>query len=625
MGAPDINSLQRMEFDLSKLSRFPVVSIDTETTGLYWYRDNVFGIALAGYDPEQGVMMSGYFDIREQPRMVKNIQSEVKKAKRIVNHNIKFDYMMLQETGIILPEDRIECTSVRAAAIFEHEQSYSLDYLADKYIGMGKYGDIYGELAAMFGGKADRSTQAKNFHRAPVELMRKYAVPDAELACLLWQWQEGEIEKQDLHRVWDLERRLLPVLLRIEKRGVRVDMERTESARHDIEQLISRNQKELDKAAGKPLNANSPKQMRELFGTYKGEDGVWRTKVGDMALEATDSGNPSIDADALRSLAERGHNIAKLALDLRKSTKALSFLKDHIAGHEVGGRVYPNYNQMKGDNDLGTGTGRFSINDPAMQQIPSRDVEIARIVRACFIPEDNHDWVCADWEQFEYRWFAHYANDPNILAQYEKDPSTDFHQVVADMTGIPRKPRFAGDANAKQINLGMVFGMGEGTLAMEMGLPFTTDSRGYRQAGPEAKEVFAKYHSQIPGVKKLLQEASSIAKNRGYVMTKMYRHIRFPGGKFTHKAGGLIFQGTSADCMKQKMIEMDIISRQTGYDMLLSVHDELDFSVPKELTPVAMKEITECLQAFREGDAIHCRVPILSDVTAAENWFEASK
>lgn len=616
----------KIEFNLSRLGDFPIVSIDSETTGLYWYRDSVFGIAVAGYDPDTNSMMSGYFDIRDRANMVKYLQRELDRAKRVVNHNIKFDYMHLSSTaGVLLPTDKIECTSVRAALINEHEESFSLDSLSKKHLGREKYSDIYGELAAMFGGKADRDTQIKNLSRAPSEMAGKYATPDAELACLLWAWQEKEIERQGLQKVWGLEKELLPVLLDIEKRGVRVDLDRTSKARDDIEKLISANQHKLNKAAGGEVNPNSPKQMRELFGAYKDESGVWRTKVGNMALEETDSGNPSIGADALRSLAEAGHEIAQMVYGLRKSTKARQFLKDHIMGHELNGRVYPNYNQTRGDNDLGTGTGRFSINDPALQQIPSRDVDIASIVRACFIPEDGHKWVCADWEQFEFRWFAHYTNDRNILKVYEEDPSADFHQVVADMTGIPRKPRFAGDANAKQINLGMVFGMGEGTLAMEMGLPFTTDNRGYRRAGPEAKEVFVKYHSQIPGVKKLLQEASSIAKNRGYVMTKMGRHIRFPGGKFTHKAGGLIFQGTSADCMKVKMIEMHKISKETGYDMLLSVHDEQDFSCPNELVEVAEKQITECLQGFKENDTIHCRVPILSDVTSAENWWEASK
>lgn len=619
---------KRIPFDLSKLGDFPLVAPDTETTGLHWYRDTVFGIALAGYDPDQGIMMSGYFDVRDNKHVVKAIGKELGRAKRIVNHNMKFDALMLAEScNIILPDDKLECTSVRAALINEWEQSFNLDALGTKYVGAGKYTDIYQELADLFGGKADKSIQMKNLHRAPAEMVAKYATPDPEIALLLWAWQEKEIEKQELQKVWDLERRLMPVLLDIEKRGVRVDIKRTVKAQDDIERLIETSQYKLNKAAGKAVNPNSPKQMRELFGTSKGEDGIWRTKIGNMPLEETDSGNPSIDADALRSLSEKGHEMATLVYNLRKSTKARQFLANHIMGHELNGRVFPNYNQTRGDNELGTGTGRFSIDDPALQQIPSRDIEVAEIVRACFLPEIGEDWLSMDYAQFEFRWFAHYTNDQRILQVYADNPSADFHQVVADMTGIPRKPRFAGDANSKQINLGMVFGMGEGTLAMEMGLPFTTDGRGYRQAGPEAKEVFVKYHSEIPGVKKLLNEASSIARSRGHVMTKMGRHLRFPGGKYTHKAGGLIFQGTSADCMKVKMVEAHERYKGTGARMLLSVHDELNFSVPMELrTEEFDRDIQQWYTRFDGVETpIHCRVPIQCEAAYGPNWWEACK
>lgn len=622
-----IPAYNKIPFDVSKLGSFPIMSLDVETTGIHWYRDSVFGIAMGALDPDTHTMMSGYVDVRDNPRMLEHIKKEAARAKKIVNHNIKFDALMLGESSkILLPVDRMECTSVRAALINEHEQSFGLDALGTKYLGVGKYTDIYAELAEMFGGKPTKEVQMKNLHRAPAHLAGKYATPDVELAMMLWVWQEEEIKRQGLEQVWNLERNLMPVLLDLERRGVRVDVEKTQSALLDTNKLISSSQHKLNKAAGREVNPNSPKQMRELFGAYKADDGTWRTKVGDMILEETEAGNPSIGADALRNLAERGHDMAQLVYQLRKSTKALQFLKDHILGHELNGRVYPNYNQTRGENELGTGTGRFSINDPALQQIPSRDREIASIVRACFIPEDGHDWVCSDWAQFEFRWFAHYTNDARILNVYRNDPDADFHQVVSDMTGIPRKPRFAGDANSKQINLGMVFGMGEGRLAAEMGLPYEVDTRGWLRAGPEAKEVFTKYHGEIPGVRALLDQASSIARSRGYVKTAMGRHIRFPGGQFTHKAGGLIFQGTSADCMKVKMIEMHKISKEVGFDMLLSVHDEQDFSVPKDLTPRATEVIRDCVENFNEGQCeIVCRVPIKSSIGVGPNWWVASK
>lgn len=614
-----------MELNLSRLSEYPLVSIDCETTGLHWYEDKAFGIAVAAHDGER--IASGYFDIRERPAIVTALKAQLPRVKRLVNHNMKFDAHFLLNLGIKVPFDRLECTSVRAALIDEHEPSFSLDSLGLKYAGQGKATGVYEELAAMFGGKPTREAQMKNLHRAPAKLAAKYATPDPEIAINLWLWQEEEIKRQGLEQVWGLERQLMPVLIDMEREGVRIDEELTRKSLAKMDSLIKRNQWNLEKAVGRSFNANSPPQVKALFDPKKREDGRWW--IGTTQLETTDTGGPSVGAEALRDLEEKGNSFAGLILAVRKSSKARQFLEKHILGHLVGDRVYPNYNQTRGDNELGTGTGRFSVDDPALQQIPSRDEDIASIVRACFIPDDGADWICADWEQFEFRWFAHYAQTPSLLRAYQEDPTKDFHQMVADLTGIPRKPRFAGDANAKQINLGLVFGMGQGKMAAEMGLPHTVERRNDKEwlaPGPEAMEVFDRYHAAIPGVKALLEQASSVARSRGYVQTVMGRHIRFPGGKFTHKAGGLVFQGTSADCMKQKMIELHPIAKREGFKMLLSVHDELNFSMPKNVAKRGAKITKHVLQTFDgEQCPIRCRVPILSSVASGPNWYEASK
>lgn len=615
--------------NLERLDEYPLVAVDVETDSLYWYRGKAFGIAIAAWDGER--THSGYWDIRTNARIVPLLADKVPKLRRLCNHNVKFDANFLANEGIMLPLDRIECTSVRAALINEHEHSFSLDALAKKYLKKSKV-DIYPELAAMFGGAPTREAQIKNLHRAPEEIAHKYAIEDPVLALELWMWQEEEIKRQGLERVWDLERKVTPILIQLERRGVRVDVDGAKEAVIDIDIDIDQAQAALNAVAGRDMNANSPKQMRELFKIRKEEADnprgfVWKTDSG-FELPQTETGEASLGKDTLVLMAERGDPRARQVLKLRKTIKAKSFLKDHILGHELNGRVYPNYNQTRGDNELGTGTGRFSINDPALQQIPARDVDIASIVRSKFIPEDGHDWVSADWAQFEFRWFAHYTKDPNVLKAYTDDPETDYHQIVSNLTGIPRKPRFAGDANAKQINLGLVFGMGKGKMAYEMGLDYSVrygdDGREWFIAGPKAEEVFDTYHNAIPGVAGLLAQASSIAKSRGYVQTIMGRHIRFPGGKYTHKAAGLVFQGTSADCMKQKMVELWPICEAHGAQMLLSVHDELDFSIPKDIRPAVAAEIKEVLETF-DRDPIKCRVPIRSSVDVGPNWFEASK
>lgn len=591
-----------------------VISVDCETTGLSWKKDKVFGFAVA--TPEQ----SWYFDIREQPGVIGWLNETCARSgvKRIVNHAVKFDWLFLTAAGCKIPLDKIECTIVRECLIDENQRSYSLDAVGSRRVGRQKYVEIYGRLAEMFGGPPTRSTQIKNLHRAPAGMVSEYARPDAEIALALWQWQEEEIERQELGQIWALERALTPVLIRMEQRGVRIDVRAAESALKRVGGEIRKCQGVLDVYSGTPrFNANSTPQVRRYFEPTK-RGNAWY--VGDIQVETTEGGNPSIGADQLRQIDDP---VAKAILQYRKLDKTRQFLEGHILGHQIGGWVYPNYNQTRGDNELGTRTGRLSVNEPALQQIPARDVEVGQIVRACFIPSGGREWLCADWEQFEFRWFAHYANSEPINRLYEENPDADFHKIVADLTGLPRSPRFAGDANAKQINLGLVFGMGDGKLAAEMGLPYTVErsakwGKDIFIPGPEAKDVFDRYHGAIPGVKALLQRASSIAKTRGYVRTACGRFIRFPNGQFTHKAAGLVFQGTSADCMKHKLIELDA----EGLDPMLSVHDEIDFNIEPGDTRTQAR-IKGILEDFT--GAIKCRIPIRAKLKAAKDWWAASK
>jgi DNA polymerase I-like protein with 3'-5' exonuclease and polymerase domains len=414
----------------------------------------------------------------------------------------------------------------------------------------------------------------------------------------------------------------------MEKRGVRVDIDEAETALVKLEKDTESRRHELNKLAGFEVNPNPSNSIKELF-KPKLVDGHWQLVDGTMA-EKTEAGAASIDADCLRRMK---HPAADLILRLRKMIRTKDvFLKGHILGHHDNGVIHANYNQTKSDNDKGTGTGRFSINDPALQQIHKRDIDIASVVRSMFIPPEGYDWTCNDWAQMDFRVFAHYVKNPKILAMYAEDPHTDFHKLCADITGLPRSPRFAGDANAKQINLGLVFGMGQGKLAAEMGLPYTieTDNRGkeWLKPGQQAIEVFNTYHSNIEGVKDMLDNATAVARSRGFVRTIMGRHIRFPKGMFTHKAGGLIFQGSAADALKVKIIQLDdyyeASKGEKGY-LCLNVHDEFDSITPQGRDDVRM-EVSRIVTDFHSEDQpIKFRVPIVTDQGFGANWWEACK
>lgn len=622
-----------------RLRDYQYLALDTETTGLQWWADKIFGVAISTPDGNDW-----YWDVRRNPEALEFLKREIPECKLIICHNAKFDWHMCREAGIIFPEKRIDDTMIRAALIDEHLMSYDLDSLGKKYLDVGKDSDIWEDLAQIFGGKPTKNAQIQNLPRAPASLAGRYAKIDTRVTLRLWEWQREEIDKQGLSEVVDLERRLLPVMVEMERGGVRVDIEAAEKAVKDIDRQAKTAQYQLNSLAGFEVNPNPSNSIKELFKPKKDENGNWVVRDGTI-VATTPAGAPSIDAEALRSMKDPA---AALILKLRKLIKTRdTFLKGHILGHHNYGFIHANYNQTKSDNDLGTGTGRLSVNSPALQQIHKRDADIASVVRALFLPDDpTHDWVCNDWAQMDFRVFAHYVNDPRILKMYEDNPDTDFHRLAADLTGLPRSPRFAGDPNAKQINLGLVFGMGQGKLAAEMGLPYTVEKqytglgcpeceeqtctkhvKEWTKPGPQAIEVFNKYHAAIPGVQDLLKNASSVAKSRGFVRTVMGRHIRFPRGQFTHKAGGLIFQGSAADALKVKLIELHeyLKSENCGARLLLNVHDEFDTSVPADRQDIK-DNISRIVTKFDGvGTPIKFRIPVRTDQGSGPNWWEASK
>lgn len=592
---------------------------DLETTGLKFWEDKAFALALSTPDGKD------YCLDLSNPLMVDWVVHELPKARALVNHNIKFDLHFLEDMGFRY-EGELHDTMVYAALLDEHLMKYDLDYLGNKYVGTGKDTDIYAELSKLFGGSPTKNVQAKNLHRAPWDLLSKYAIQDTRTTLKLFEYQRLKLAEEELEQVAGIEMQLLPVLMDMEHRGVRVDLDAAERAVTTITEDAGIKQQKLNRLAGFAVNPNPSGSIKQLFKPTQNEKGDWVLSDGTIAGK-TDAGAASIDADCLRRMQ---HPAAKMILDLRQMLKTRdTFLKGHILGHHHKGIVHANFNQTKSDNDLGTGTGRLSCNSPALQQIHKRNKAIAQVVRAVFIPDSGQDWNCRDWSQMDFRVFAHYVDSPRINALYAGNPDLDFHQMVADMTGLPRSMTAGIKGNAKQINLGLVFGMGEGKLAQEMGLPFTEEtSRGktYLRAGEEALAVFAQYHENVPGIKGLLSKAASVAKSRGFVKTILGRRIRFPGGQFTHKAGGLIFQGSAADALKVKIVEIARALKGTDARILINVHDEADTSMPKGAEGERLnKMVGEIYENFSGvGTPIKFNVPIRSSSGTGPNWWIAS-
>ncbi len=603
---------------LPSLSDYPYVAIDTETTGLDWKRERIFGIAVT--TPES----SHYFDIREEAHVIDWLRKEARHVQKVVNHNMKFDLHFLHNLGIELDPAICHCTMVRASLIHEHHRTYDLDSCAKRNLGWKKVDDIYQRLAELFGGAATRSVQAKNFHRAPVEIMRPYAIRDTDLAFKLFEWQEGEITRQGLHKVAQFEQRLFPQIFRMERHGIAVDVDMAERSSAILKKRAEQVNKELNDVAGFEVNPNPSGSIHQLFAAEKNEQGVWIARDG-TPLDETDAGKPSYGEEALKRMTDPA---AALILKCRKLKKASgTFLDRHVLMHQFEGRVYPNINQVKGESG-GTATGRLSYTGPALQQIPSRDREMAAMIRPIFMPDEGHKWHYGDLEQHELRWFLHYVMSKSLVEKHIENVDTDMHQEVADLLGIPRKATAtSGNANAKTLNLAMVFNFGEGTLCKELGLPTITksfvDKKGktviYDVPGEEGQAVIDKYHAMVPGIREMTKRAKNVATKRGYIKTIQGRHLRCLYESWGRKMGALLYQSAGAEANKMNIITIGDILQGSQSHLLLNIHDEYSLS----MHPDDVHLLYDIRHAIQSNPI--CRVPLRIDFgQGGDSWWDAT-
>jgi len=342
----------------------------------------------------------------------------------------------------------------------------------------------------------------------------------------------------------------------------------------------------------------------------------------------TAAGNPSFSAENM------AHIDHPFIADYLQYQKIVKLNRDYIEGVVLHGhhrgRIHCEFNTLKSDQG-GTVSGRLSISGYPMHQIPGqKSKELGDEIRSLFVAEQGCQWLCADYNQQEPRLTVHYAallgcrGVQGVLDQYREDPFIDYHQIIADITGLPR-------IIAKQLNLGLAYGLGIAEYARKYGIPLDVATQHYEQ-----------YHSNNPFIKDLTGECSNAAQKRGFIKTILGRRGRFPlwepsrRGKgsfaalpreaallawpneglrraFTHKAMNKLIQGSAADQTKKAMRDL----RREGYLAVLQEHDELDFS---NGDPVMAERVDEIMR-----DTIKLRVPVVVDIEIGPSWGELEK
>lgn len=599
------------------LRQYPYFSYDTETTGLRYPINRAFACSIAVPGGR-----SWYYDFRRQPKAKEWLNDEFKglvySKTRMICHNAPFDACMSAVAGIHIPLELLDDTVIRACLIDEHIASmfpwnkhkkpgnYSLDYLCHKYLKKGKF-----------------TIDIENIENLPEAEVRDYAVQDAILTLGLWEWQQEQMYRQDLHRIADLERRAMPIIIESQMRGIRVNIDETERAMKAMTPHIKSLQKQMNRMSGWDFNVNSSPQVKELF-RPKRRGKSWF--VDNIKIGTTDKGAPSFRKEFLETLSEVDPR-ARQITDIRSALKTRdTFLAKHILEHAIGDRVFPTINQTVRETG-GTKWGRLSYVEPAMQQIPNRDKVTAAIVKPCFLPDEGQVWVDNDLNSFEVRIFAALAGmyDDYLVKVYQDNPRLDFHQWVADLTGLRRDAEFGGQPNAKQLNLSMIFCQGAGATAAKMGMETEdaefTDEWGetikYQRAGDDAYRIIDQYHSKIRGVQRLAETAREIAERRGYLRTRYGRHIRFPKRYKSYKASGILIQATSADINKENWCIINEALDGRGR-INLNTHDSYSLSCDEDTWESTNSDVKRAVEREFLG------VPLLLDFNGmGRNWWSA--
>lgn len=523
------------------------------------------------------------------------------RTKPLIGHNIKFDYHFCLNHGIKLGK-LIKDTMVREALINENRNRYDLESVCKHYPVAPKKGKLlYIHLAEKFGCKPTRESMGYYYMLAGDDALgTEYGAGDTLTTYQLWAEQNKEIDRQELHQIDALEGRLTYVLAKMERRGVRVDLEELQTVRHEADELHMEAYSQLPLRGDLlPINPKSARDLKEYFELCEIDD--WpMTAPTDRFPE----GQASFTKDYLTT-----HQEGFYILEARKYDHFKSMFLESFMSFVHGDTIHCRFNQAKGEFG-GAKPGRMSCADPNMQFVPKRDKQLGKLFRKIFIPRKGKKFGELDYSQAEPRLFTHYSNEPTLIKGYTSTPVIDMHQVAADMMHITRDV-------AKNLNLGIMYTMGAEKLAAKLNISIA-----------EAKAIVKLWHQTFRYVSTFTKRAAERAEQRGYVMTILGRRARFPDPRWAYRSANRIIQGGSADILKYKMVEIDDYLESMGLEdemsMLLSIHDSLVFEMNEDRDDQLMRDVARIMENV-QCEPFNLRVPFVADFKpAGRNWSEAT-
>ncbi|MGC1466319.1 MAG: DNA polymerase I [Pseudolabrys sp.] len=612
-----VGSLDRLNAWIARAHETGVVAVDTETTSLDPMQAHLCGFSLAVAPNEACYVPIGHQegggeagnDLFAPER--KLCAGQIPEAQALaaikpllesksilkVGQNLKYDWLIFAQRGIEIAG--YDDTMLVSYVLDAGKGGHGMDDLAKKWL---NHDTIH------FHHVAGSGKSQVTFDCVSIEKATEYAAEDADVTLRLWSALKPRLPAERVATVYELlERPLVSVLARMERRGISIDRQVLSRLSGDFAQKQGALEEEIKKLAGEPLNPGSPKQLGDILFGKMALPGGSKTKTGQWATGAR----------ALEELAEQGHELPKKILDWRQVSKLRSTYTEALPNYvnPTTHRVHTSYALAS------TSTGRLSSSEPNLQNIPIR-TEDGRKIRRAFVASPGMKLVSADYSQIELRLLSEVAEVPALRKAFQD--GVDIHAMTAsEMFGVPVKG-MPPDVRrrAKAINFGIIYGISAFGLANQLSIE-----------REEAGAYIKKYFERFPGIRAYMDETREFCRENGYVVTLFGRKCHYPDIKngnasvraFNERAAiNARLQGTAADIIRRAMIriEPELNKAKLGAQMLLQVHDELIFEVPEAEVETTMPVVKSVMEDAPHP-AVSLHVPLQVDVRAAGNWDEA--
>ncbi|MCP1762122.1 DNA polymerase I [Bradyrhizobium japonicum] len=608
-----IKTLKELDAFVARIHDAGHVAIETRANSIDPMQADLCGIALA-LAPNEACYVplahkhsgggAGLFDAGLAPDQVKHADAiealrPVLESAGIlkIGFDVKFTAVMLAQHGITLRN--VDDAQLISYVLDAGRGSHAIEALAERWFGHAMLKES--ELLGSGKGKI-------TFDQVPIDKAAPLSAEGVDMALRVWRVLKPRLVAEHMTAVYEtLERPLVSVLARMERRGISIDRQVLSRLSGDFAQTAARVEAEIQEIAGEPVNVGSPKQIGDILFGKMGLSGGTKTKTGAW----------STTAQVLDELAEQGHDFPKKILEWRQVSKLKSTYTDALPTY-----VNPQTHRVHTTYALAaTTTGRLSSNEPNLQNIPVR-TEDGRKIRRAFIATPGHKLVSADYSQIELRLLAEIADIP-VLKQAFKD-GLDIHAMTAsEMFGVPIEGMPSEiRRRAKAINFGIIYGISAFGLANQLGI-----------AREEASAYIKKYFERFPGIRAYMDETRDFCRSNGYVTTLFGRKMYYPDIKasnasvraFNERASiNARLQGTAADIIRRAMTRMEdaLVQKKLTAQMLLQVHDELIFEVPDAEVEATLPVVQHVMQDA-PFPAVNLSVPLHVDARAANNWDEA--